>query len=128
MAPELFKSHTEYDPQLADLWALGVIYSCMILGRFPWAVAQSHNSVFAAYTEGEKQIHRSSAISITDESTKTWPYPLNMITQPDARSMLHGMLRVNPSDRVGLSKTLKALSRYNGSCQQGWCDSTETLV
>jgi len=128
MSPELFKSRMEYDPRLADLWALGIIYTCMISGRFPWAVAHSHNPVFAAYTEGDKQNHQDSASSTTEEVSESWSYPLNIVTVPEARSILHGMLRVEPSNRVSLSKTLEALLNYNNSRKDSWCSSTETLA
>jgi serine/threonine protein kinase len=38
MAPEIFQRRP-YAPQYADVWSLGIMYCCMVLGRFPWKVA-----------------------------------------------------------------------------------------
>ncbi|TIB13997.1 hypothetical protein E3P77_00559 [Wallemia ichthyophaga] len=47
LAPEVLYSSTEkakrehkneYDPRLADIWSIGIIFICMLLRRFPWKI------------------------------------------------------------------------------------------
>lgn len=47
LAPEVLYSATEqaqredkkeYDPRLADIWSIGIIFICMLLRRFPWKI------------------------------------------------------------------------------------------
>lgn len=106
MSPELFKTHVGYDPRLADLWSIGILYTFMVLVRFPWAVARCENPAFAAYTKDDRRIKHNAAFFTTDALTGQWPYPFKMLTAPLMRSILYGMLRVIPSQRVSLSKTL----------------------
>lgn len=35
LAPELLKQ-TSYDPRVADVWSIAIIFYCMVLKRFPW--------------------------------------------------------------------------------------------
>lgn len=44
LAPEVY-DNTRYDPQLADIWSIAIIFCCMCLRRFPWkAPRMSDNS------------------------------------------------------------------------------------
>ncbi|OHT12085.1 hypothetical protein TRFO_03702 [Tritrichomonas foetus] len=36
MAPEIFDQDSEYDPFKADIWALGVTFYQMVMGKLPW--------------------------------------------------------------------------------------------
>lgn len=36
LAPEVLINSKSYDPRLADVWSLGVIFLCLYLRRFPW--------------------------------------------------------------------------------------------
>lgn len=35
LAPEVY-DHSRYDPRMADIWSIAIIYCCMTLRRFPW--------------------------------------------------------------------------------------------
>jgi serine/threonine protein kinase len=48
MAPEVL-SRKWYNPQVADIWSLAIIYCCMIMGKFPWMVAQCSDDAFAHF-------------------------------------------------------------------------------
>ncbi|PNS18420.1 hypothetical protein CAC42_6237 [Sphaceloma murrayae] len=44
LAPEVY-DNTRYDPQMADVWSIAIIFCCMCLRRFPWkAPRMSDNS------------------------------------------------------------------------------------
>ncbi|KAI9258079.1 kinase-like domain-containing protein [Phascolomyces articulosus] len=40
IAPEMFNTHQEYDPQLSDVWSCAVIYMAMRTGNHIWQVAK----------------------------------------------------------------------------------------
>nr|CAG8437056.1 2104_t:CDS:2 [Entrophospora candida] len=48
--PESYNQNVLYDPRLADIWALGIIYFCIYVGKFPWLIAKSdEDSSFRAF-------------------------------------------------------------------------------
>ncbi|ODV85706.1 hypothetical protein CANARDRAFT_181994, partial [[Candida] arabinofermentans NRRL YB-2248] len=40
VSPEQFSSDKDYDPRLADIWSLGIIYLVMMYGNYVWETAQ----------------------------------------------------------------------------------------
>ncbi|CAI2174357.1 7803_t:CDS:2 [Funneliformis geosporum] len=49
ICPESY-TRASYDVRSADIWSLGIIYICMITGRFPWLVAKaSKESSYKTY-------------------------------------------------------------------------------
>ena len=49
LAPEVLTSTKRYDPQLVDVWSIGIIYCCMMLKRFPWKVPKMSDDNFKLY-------------------------------------------------------------------------------
>ncbi|KAH7889300.1 hypothetical protein F5I97DRAFT_1827176 [Phlebopus sp. FC_14] len=53
LAPEVLAGGT-YDPRKTDVWSIGVIFVCMVLRRFPWAVPdRERDASFRAFVEAE---------------------------------------------------------------------------
>ncbi|KAG8217831.1 Pkinase-domain-containing protein [Butyriboletus roseoflavus] len=53
LAPEVL-SGSSYDPRKTDVWSVGIIFVCMILRRFPWAVPdRERDTSFRAFLEAE---------------------------------------------------------------------------
>ncbi|KAG6335201.1 hypothetical protein ID866_3895 [Astraeus odoratus] len=53
LAPEVLAGST-YDPRKSDVWSVGVIFVCMMLRRFPWAVPdRERDNSFKAFIEAE---------------------------------------------------------------------------
>ncbi|KAF8447581.1 kinase-like domain-containing protein, partial [Boletus edulis BED1] len=53
LAPEVLAGGI-YDPRKTDVWSVGVIFVCMILRRFPWAVPdRERDASFRAFLEAE---------------------------------------------------------------------------
>lgn len=50
ISPEAF-NRKSYDPRPADIWAVGIMFVCMSIGRFPWLVAKESDSTFKAYVK-----------------------------------------------------------------------------
>lgn len=53
LAPEVLGGGS-YDPRKSDVWGVGVIFVCMVLRRFPWAVPdRERDNSFKAFIEAE---------------------------------------------------------------------------
>ncbi|KAH7923495.1 Pkinase-domain-containing protein [Leucogyrophana mollusca] len=53
LAPEVL-SGSSYDPRKTDVWSVAVIFVCMVLRRFPWAVPdRERDASFRAFVESE---------------------------------------------------------------------------
>ncbi|KAG2158350.1 Pkinase-domain-containing protein [Suillus bovinus] len=53
LAPEVLEGGS-YDPRKTDVWGVGVIFVCMVLRRFPWAVPdRERDNSFKAFIEAE---------------------------------------------------------------------------
>ncbi|KAG1754530.1 Pkinase-domain-containing protein [Suillus lakei] len=53
LAPEVLGGGS-YDPRKTDVWSVGVIFVCMVLRRFPWAVPDhERDNSFKAFIEAE---------------------------------------------------------------------------
>ena len=49
ICPESF-TRSSYDARSADIWALGIIFVCMSVGRFPWLIAKvSEDASYKVY-------------------------------------------------------------------------------
>lgn len=55
LAPEVLAG-ADYDPRKSDVWSVGVIFVCMMLRRFPWAVPdRERDNSFKAFLEAESE-------------------------------------------------------------------------
>jgi serine/threonine protein kinase len=124
MAPELFNLEAIYDPRLADLWSLAIMYICMVAGRFPWSVACLYNPVFQAYATADGRALETSGCSPDD---RVYPHPLS-VASPEVRPLLRGMLRVQPSKRISVAMALEETSKWSLLQKDNWSGSTDTLV
>lgn len=106
MAPELFTA-SHYHPQLADAWSLGIIYACMILGRFPWPIAQESRPAFRSYALGTART--STGTFTCDSDEPIWPistFPTHM------QSALAIMLQIDPKQRPMLEGVPRLLREH----------------
>lgn len=46
-----------YDPQAVDVWSIGIIFSCMMLKRFPWKAPKESDPNFKLYNMPEDEEH-----------------------------------------------------------------------
>lgn len=52
LAPEVFECvDLGYDPRVADVWLIAIIYCCMILRRFPWKIPKQLDALFMLFSE-----------------------------------------------------------------------------
>ncbi|KAI9208356.1 kinase-like domain-containing protein [Polychytrium aggregatum] len=87
IAPE---EHTdpEYDSQLVDIWAMGIIFYIMVNNAIPWRSAEETDARFKYYLD-----HRSSF----------WPFEQ---LAPGPRKVIYGMLDPSPLTRFSLDKLI----------------------
>ncbi|KAI6150392.1 Pkinase-domain-containing protein [Pisolithus tinctorius] len=75
LAPEVLAG-ADYDPRKSDVWSVGVIFVCMMLRRFPWAVPdRERDNSFKAFLEAESENptlqHEAAKAKTTALRTKT---------------------------------------------------------
>ncbi|KAI9715925.1 MAG: Chk1 protein kinase [Chrysothrix sp. TS-e1954] len=91
MAPEIVprggftgRKAEPYDPNIADVWSSGVVLFVLLVGNTPWDEPTSDSEEFRQYQQG-------------DMSDELWTkLPL------EVRSLLRGILKVDPSSRMAL--------------------------
>lgn len=56
LAPEVL-SGEEYNPQLTDVWSVGIIFMCMMLRRFPWKIPDAkQDGSFRLYVRSHPEL------------------------------------------------------------------------
>lgn len=87
MAPEIFQK-VPYDPQKSDIWALGVSFYFMLVGRVPWNKS-------------------SSSLMINDIQFNNPTFPENSFPKK-AKVMILAMLKKSPQSRPSAEEILKS--------------------
>ncbi|RIA89232.1 kinase-like domain-containing protein [Glomus cerebriforme] len=87
ICPESY-TRSSYDVRLADIWALGIIFVCMSVGRFPWLISkESEDASFKTY------------LRYPDRLIKKLPM--------ESRSIIRKMLEDTPEKRATLKDILE---------------------
>ncbi|TFL01391.1 kinase-like domain-containing protein [Pterulicium gracile] len=89
MSPEIHYTKVyggENNHAASDVWALGIVFTEMLLKNRPWDNAHGYDESFRAYTEDPKYLYRHSRIS------------------KEANTILTSMLDLNTVERVSLPK------------------------
>ncbi|KAM0754477.1 kinase-like protein [Meredithblackwellia eburnea MCA 4105] len=82
-APELAKPHP-YDAPPIDIWSAGVVFFALLVGNTPWDEPTRNSPEFAAYLDGS-----------------IWGIdPWTRFTEPALRTLLKGILNVDPAARL----------------------------
>ena len=71
LPPELYIFET-YDPRAADIWAIGIVFVCMILRSFPWAYPKLTDPGFKKFC-----LYRNNGTSLNDLVTRGIDIPLD---------------------------------------------------
>ncbi|KAL9112875.1 MAG: hypothetical protein Q9227_002952 [Pyrenula ochraceoflavens] len=88
-APECHEER-KYDPIMADVWSLGVLYISMVLSDLPWDSATTDDSAFAYYF---------------DSGIKGREALMSLISL-ESRSLISDMLSVDPNRRPDMGQVL----------------------
>lgn len=113
LAPEVFQpvSPMGYDPRLADVWSIAIIYCCMVLKRFPWKVPKDLDFSFRAYCESpapDLSLEDLEHLTMkTKEPThKSGPDRLLNLLPSASRTLVKGMLAIDTKTRFLLKDVL----------------------
>jgi serine/threonine protein kinase len=111
LAPEVFDA-VDYDPRLADVWSIAIIYCCMILKRFPWKIPKVSDPSYRSFLENDGTRSAISNLSLstynTDDSrtrARGADRLLRMLPGP-SRRLIKAMLIINPNRRYLIEDVL----------------------
>lgn len=89
IAPEQFVGKP-YDARLVDIWACGVVYYCLHFQEMPWRVAQTSDSLYAAYAN---------ACNSSNAAVAATPPTIANLSPKQCRPLIRAMLEPNPKSR-----------------------------
>ncbi|KAF4549162.1 Serine/threonine-protein kinase oca2-like protein [Elsinoe fawcettii] len=77
LAPEVY-DNTRYDPQMADIWSIAIIFCCMCLRRFPWKAPRLTDNSYRLF------------VSTPDPGQDELLNPSRKSSQPSSRTTTEG--------------------------------------
>ncbi|KAF2219113.1 kinase-like domain-containing protein [Elsinoe ampelina] len=77
LAPEVY-DNTRYDPQMADIWSIAIIFCCMCLRRFPWKAPRMTDNSYRLF------------VSPPDPGQDELLNPSRKSSQPSSRTTTEG--------------------------------------
>lgn len=111
LSPEVFESAQSggYDPRLADVWSIAIIFCCMLLKRFPWKVPRTSDPSYRAFaglenndepvSDHEKVTSAMADLNTKEAPPKYGPDRLLRLLPRSSRRLIRAMLQVDPSKR-----------------------------
>ncbi|CAI4058357.1 hypothetical protein N7582_001087 [Saccharomyces uvarum] len=96
LAPELLKQ-TSYDPRVADVWSIAIIFYCMVLKRFPWKAPKKSFNSFRLFTEEPED----------EDDIARGPNKILRLLPRDSRKIIGGMLTLDPKQRILMNEVVK---------------------
>lgn len=99
LLPEVFEPGG-YDPRLADVWLIAIIYCCMILRRFPWKVPRLQDLLYKSFTDKPDLADEMNGLAVDERKQRTGPARLLRLLPAPLRPLIGKMLEVDPKDRV----------------------------
>ena len=94
-APEILV-RARYDPIVADMWSLGVVFFACVCGFFPFRMAIKSDSQFAAVIGKDSTI-----------ATLLAMYKTNMCDRPFLRELVDPLLRIAVGERATVEQVVE---------------------
>jgi WD repeat-containing protein 48 len=133
MAPELFTQKV-YRPKMADVWALGIVFCSIVLGRFPWKEATQADPRYVQFSASRRnstlppsklentrhaevqvvEIHLSdSETSSIEEPTivstpPRKPFNLFDVLPESSKELIQSLLQTNPRQRWTMDQVIRS--------------------
>lgn len=112
LSPEVFECTSEsgYDPRLADIWSIAIIFCCMVLKRFPWKVPRIADPSYRSFADTSapeilkddddvSKLEKDTGALHMKELPKSGPDRLLKLLPTKLRPLIRGMLEVETSKR-----------------------------
>ncbi|KAG0670049.1 hypothetical protein C6P45_002844 [Maudiozyma exigua] len=91
LAPELLAGHSKkYDPRPVDVWAVAIMYYCLIMGKFPWKAPRRSFNNFRLFSEDPDD---------EDDVSKGQLRILRLLPTY-SRRIIGRMMELNPQERI----------------------------
>lgn len=91
LAPELLAGHSKkYDPRPVDVWAVAIMYYCLIMGKFPWKAPRRSFNNFRLFSEDPDD---------EDDVSKGQLRILRLLPTY-SRNIIGRMMELNPQQRI----------------------------
>ena len=98
LAPELLAGHSKkYDPRPVDVWAVAIMYYCLIMGKFPWKAPRRSFNNFRLFSEDPDD---------EDDVSKGQLRILRLLPTY-SRNIIGHMMELNPQQRIITEDILK---------------------
>ncbi|GMM55192.1 hypothetical protein DAKH74_018080 [Maudiozyma humilis] len=81
LAPELFL-YREYDARAADVWSAGIVFACMVLGRFPWRQPRLCDASFSRFCAAREPEGKRAPPTLRDLVERPAGAPLDPLDGP----------------------------------------------
>ncbi|KAF4006762.1 Protein kinase domain family protein [Saccharomyces cerevisiae] len=101
LAPELLKQ-TSYDPRVADVWSIAIIFYCMVLKRFPWKAPKKSFNSFRLFTEEPED----------EDDIVRGPNKILRLLPRHSRTIIGRMLALEPKQRVLMNDVVRMIGLY----------------
>jgi serine/threonine protein kinase len=102
LAPEVI-SVPYYDPALADVWSLAIIFSCMVLRRFPWRIPKNSDLSFNYFISPPGEI-----IDKNGHKKVVGPDRLMRLLPTSSRHVIDHMLKIDPAERYTMDDVVQS--------------------
>ncbi|KAK6205173.1 putative serine/threonine-protein kinase [Scheffersomyces amazonensis] len=111
LSPEVFEpTNLGYDPRLADVWSIAIIFCCMILRRFPWKIPKLSDASYRSYlalgssgdltqSMNDLNVNGKTSSSASSTTSVTGPDRLLRLLPTHSRDLIRNMLVVDYKKR-----------------------------
>lgn len=104
LAPELLSGHSKaYDPRPVDVWAVAIMYYCLIMGKFPWKAPRRSYNNFRLFSEDPDD----------EDDVSKGPLRVLRLLPDESHVLLGKMLELEPKRRISAA----------GMAQDRWMQS-----
>ncbi|CAB4253196.1 similar to Saccharomyces cerevisiae YDL025C RTK1 Putative protein kinase, potentially phosphorylated by Cdc28p [Maudiozyma barnettii] len=91
LAPELLSGHSKsYDPRPVDVWAVAIMYYCLIMGKFPWKAPRRSFNNFRLFSEDPDD----------EDDVSKGPLRILRLLPTYSRPLIGQMMELNPQTRI----------------------------
>ena len=102
LAPEVV-TVPYYDPSLADVWSLAIIFCCMVLRRFPWRLPKNTDISYNYFISKPGEI-----IDKDGKKKIVGPDRLLRLLPTSSKHVIDHMLKVDPRERYNMDQVLES--------------------